>query len=726
MDKRIEESKTLRSLGLTLTPLKGKNAYLKSWPSLEYTDAMWDTYHGQRGTNFGLVLGDRSLNVVCIDIDPRNGGHAWEKRYQSLLDESGVIEESGRGDGGRHYFFRSEGGLKNCCLADGIDFLSTGKQVALAPSIHPDTGKEYFRVKGSLSNLFFELTNIPERLLDMIVESGARKTRESQTPFDVPDEITTADRTVLLDILSKLKKPANNSHHNTISGWVTDAVLCGMPDADIVYHAEQWVVGNRGVLQDYEIENWVAYAKENHLKGEAYISTYSLMPDRITDEFEPVPELIGKPDPNGWKKDMNHRVNQRTKIDDIYKSLFNIQKVIECHPDLKGKFAYNEMSQTVIKYGDDKLPWDSPADRYGFNAHVGEIDIGQMHSWFSKTDELYWEVTDSDMGKALVNASRLKIVHPIRDWLFDLEWDGVKRMDEMLYKVTRCDDTEYHKQCSAYLMLSIVARIVHPGCKQDNCIILEGLQGNGKSTFCSTLAGDQTYFVDEIGDVKDSKETVEKTNGALIVELQEIDKFFNKFSASHLKTWLSMQKEKTRLAYGRAAVTIPRSFTAIGTTNLEEYLIDGTGERRYLCVKTGNDFFDIEYLKEFRDQIFAEAYDRLNRDGVAKSLTMKRDFVVMQTQEHEERKQIDPWYETIEKWVLAKSVNVPFTTEEILYSVLSIPHHGHTYKDKGRVKRTLQLIGCRETRKKHDSSKKRLRVWHKPFGEVEEKGKIED
>lgn len=87
--------------------------------------------------------------MVVLDVDPRHGGDrslaALEERYGSLPDT--LVTVSGRGDGGRHLFFRRPPGkLTAARLGQGLDIKTSAGYVVLAPSIHPATGKPYRRV----------------------------------------------------------------------------------------------------------------------------------------------------------------------------------------------------------------------------------------------------------------------------------------------------------------------------------------------------------------------------------------------------------------------------------------------------------------------------------------------------------------------------------------------------------------------------------------------------
>jgi hypothetical protein len=80
---------------------------------------------------------------VVLDIDPRNRGS-----MEALEEAAGPLPQtlicwSGRGDGGRHfYFLRPPGSLTSSRLPKGIDLKVNGYCI-IPPSLHPATGEPY-------------------------------------------------------------------------------------------------------------------------------------------------------------------------------------------------------------------------------------------------------------------------------------------------------------------------------------------------------------------------------------------------------------------------------------------------------------------------------------------------------------------------------------------------------------------------------------------------------
>ena len=79
-------------------------------------------------------------------------------------------------------------------------------------------------------------------------------------------------------------------------------------------------------------------------------------------------------------------------------------------------------------------------------------------------------------------------IHPLRDHLDGLRWDGQARLDQWLITYLGVADSPYARAVGRAWMVQAVARIYRPGCKADHALILEGPQGAFKSTACAILA----------------------------------------------------------------------------------------------------------------------------------------------------------------------------------------------------------------------------------------------
>ncbi len=137
-------------------PLRGKvpaipggRGVLDATTDIKVIASWWGRRYA--GCNIGARVPEA---MIVIDVDPRHGGHdslaALEAKHGTLPGTLTTI--SGRGDGGRHLFFRRPPGrLTGKHLGPGIDLKTSSGYVVMPPSIHPDSGQPYTRIDGDVA-----------------------------------------------------------------------------------------------------------------------------------------------------------------------------------------------------------------------------------------------------------------------------------------------------------------------------------------------------------------------------------------------------------------------------------------------------------------------------------------------------------------------------------------------------------------------------------------------
>lgn len=165
-------------------PLRGKipaipggRGVLDSTTNIDQIAQWWG------GRYAGCNIGGRvPESMIVLDIDPRHDG---DRSIASLEDSYGPLPEtlttiSGRGDGGRHLFFRRPPGkLSSKRLGPGIDLKTSTGYVVLAPSIHPDTRKPYVRVDAPVADP-------PAWLIELLGPEKTAHTITSVNPRSAP------------------------------------------------------------------------------------------------------------------------------------------------------------------------------------------------------------------------------------------------------------------------------------------------------------------------------------------------------------------------------------------------------------------------------------------------------------------------------------------------------------------------------------------------------------
>lgn len=225
--------------------------------------------------------------------------------------------------------------------------------------------------------------------------------------------------------------------------------------------------------------------------------------------------------------------------------------------------------------------------------------------------------------------------HPVRDYLDQLEWDGVPRIDQWLIRYGKAMDNDYTRAIGRIVLVAAVRRVRDPGCKFDEMMILEGEQGVRKSTALQALCPNKDWFTDAMELGSDSKKTIESSAGKFIIEVGEL-KGMSKKEVGDLKGFLSRCVDEARMAFGRETRISPRQFIMIGTTNDAQYLHDPTGNRRFWPVAVIE--FDVDAILRDRDQLWAEA---AHYEAKGESIRLDAKYYAIAAKEQEERRVID-------------------------------------------------------------------------------------
>lgn len=188
--------------------------------------------------------------------------------------------------------------------------------------------------------------------------------------------------------------------------------------------------------------------------------------------------------------------------------------------------------------------------------------------------------------------------NPVKEAIEAVKWDGIDRIDTLLIKWLKCEDTPYTRELSRLLFAGGIHRAYEPGCKFDDVIVLVGKQGCGKSTFIQWLALSEELF-GEIDSIE-GKEAKENLLGKWIIELGELLAVTKARECEAVKAFLSRKADRFRASYGRRTLDYPRQCIFIGSTNKQQFLTDKTGNRRMFPCKVS---CTIQWLTKHRDEI---------------------------------------------------------------------------------------------------------------------------
>lgn len=384
--------------------------------------------------------------------------------------------------------------------------------------------------------------------------------------------------------------------------------------------------------------------------------------------------VVRPPAAGGWKDQL-----ARTENGSLIAHMQNVELILGNDERWAGVITFSAFSSKIVKlrtppYGGGTGDW-------------GDIDDIRVMKWLAQQYNL--RVKASSVIEAVSVVAHDNSFHPVRNYLNKLEWDRVPRLDTWLTTVMGVAQSGYSAKVGKRWMISAVARVMRPGCKADSVMILEGGQGEGKSTAMSILGGD--WFMDTpfaLGD----KDGFQAIRGKWIIELGELDSF-NKAESTKAKQFFSASTDTYRESYGRRTNDVPRQCVFVGTTNQDEYLKDATGNRRYwpvACTKV-----DLEQLREIRDQLWAEAMFCYEAGEI---WWVNRDETAMFSEAQDERFVVDEWEGPILTWLEESQIGETTTGSEVLASALKLDF-GHWGKpEQMRVGAIMHRLGWRRVR----------------------------
>lgn len=319
---------------------------------------------------------------------------------------------------------------------------------------------------------------------------------------------------------------------------------------------------------------------------------------------------------------------------------YNVRLVLEHDPKLKKRFAWDDFSKRIALCGD--LPW-RPIRHGQFWGDGDDAALRYHLETFYELDSI------KKIDDEVLNVANQLSFHKVREYLEGLTWDGKKRIDTLFIDYLGAEDTPYTRAVTRKMLIAAVGRVVRPGIKFDNMVVLVGPQGVGKSYISKLLAKD--WFSDSLTTVQ-GKEAYEQLRGAWIIEMAELS-VLRKAEIEAIKQFISKQEDSYRVAYGRQISVFPRQCIFIGTTNDVTFLKDKTGNRRFWPVVVGGkrtkSLWSDDIASEI-DQVWAEAAAAWDAgESLYIGPEMEREAMQVQARHTEESPLSGPIQEYLEK-----------------------------------------------------------------------------
>lgn len=230
--------------------------------------------------------------------------------------------------------------------------------------------------------------------------------------------------------------------------------------------------------------------------------------------------------------------------------------------------------------------------------------------------------TDADFARCMKAIRNDHKSDPWLQWLeaYIPEWDRIPRIDTMAHDCWGVLDNDPDvdprlvAQWGRSLINALASRMMEPGNATEAIAIMTGLEGRGKSLglkFIFPPVWQSILFSDalDFNSLCDSKLTIEKTAGIALAEIAEMNDL-DKRHLDSVKSGITREYDRARLAYDRHTSDVPRQFVIASTSNNDAPLPDDVSNRRFLPLRCSDDCTGervIAYMAQNREQLWAEA-----------------------------------------------------------------------------------------------------------------------
>lgn len=610
-----------------------------------------------KGTDVGLPCKDNDL--VIIDVDVPTGSHAFDGRqwikdnwdkYPELQDTYRVETPSG----GCHFYLKLPPHIDPIIfhprgqLARGVDVKWKGYVVA-----PPTPG---YKAIGKLNNIKLLSMGLMDRM-GYSEELPENPNHDFKVNIPLPKDKA-------LKLLTRLKSIMPH-HELSYSEWVEGIFsICAAVDEEEL--REECIIAftkNKSFAEG-DIEQALAKAKAVDPHGGVGTGTIiKMLNDRdtrvkerseklqeaiTTDMLYDTPKLV-------WveKKDGNSVLppidsNANALIEAMFPHDYT-KKEDKRYPSL-----YIDKRKQVLMINDKPSEWTEEMFAYKVLQ-----ELQQKHRF------IQFKLNHINSGLRMLAMDRT--VDTLALKIRTLEWDKKPRIDKFFidYCDTHGASHEYLRGVGRTFWRSLVYRIVAPGHKCDEMVILQGEEGQAKSSLAEVLSYGHFFACSDKAAFSD-RDCLINMHKSAIVEIVEMVALLA-CDPDQAKGYMTQKNDFVRQMFGKQSVDTPRSFILIGTCNKKHTLTKTHGIRRFLPVNfKGKEPIHLMAIEEDLDQFYAEAYEDFKQG--------KRNFGLVKKEERDSIVQahtVDhPWVMHLRPYLEGKDL----VTERGLHLHLELSH----------------------------------------------------
>ena len=550
--------------GWPVIPLDGKRPWVRNWQTTgasedgDQIDAWWQE---RPASNVGVQI---PAGHIVVDLDGQIGIDSWA----TLQLDNGEAPQTmtiRTGSGGLHLWYVLPADVPSITtvssLAAKIDTRGAGSgQVVMPPSIHPKTGRAY------LWECDDPPAPAPDWLCSLLRRHSMRAVDDpplsAGNPWIVADEVEVEDAA---DYLAEAVKRAAEKVRSSSPGERAAETykqasylgrLCAGSDLDEDAVGSALVAANadNGRLR----EDGLRAIERDVSRGLTYGRQ---RPRRLVErrrDVAPMSPTARIAWPVVHERGPHRGRPIKTRIENSRAMLAAYGVAVR----------YDLMRHRI----DIAIPGFMPAAERRANASL---------DWLRTMAQGHGLDKDAILDHLTLEATEF---HPVLDWIRSCPWDGLDRMADLVDTIETSDDLapelikRWVRQCAAALVVEDF--------RPSGVLVLQGLQGGGKTTWCARLAPPSDWVAIGMNIDPSNRDSVQAVTRHWIAELGELDATFRKADVAALKAFVDRGEDVYRAAYARREERIPRRTVLFASVNRPDFLHDETGNRRWWVVKT--------------------------------------------------------------------------------------------------------------------------------------------
>ncbi len=389
------------------------------------------------------------------------------------------------------------------------------------------------------------------------------------------------------------------------------------------------------------------------------------------------------------------------------RNVANIMVVLRNASEWRGVLAYDRFAQRVVVRRPLPRPEGMEASPESGTRELADVDVTWALEWFHSHRMV--GLREAQLFSRMVAAAHENDFHPVHDFFADVTRGeppaevsssiNAARIDPALAVPDAlsmlmtlgfgAEDTLLNRAISRAFMIAVVRRVRLPGCQHDHMLVLDGAQGIGKSTGLRTLIGSE-WFTDHMPNLQ-SKDAMLQLRGKLLIEWSEMATATHA-RADRIKAFITAPEDTFRAPYEKSTHTVKRVCSFAGTTNIDDWLVDSTGGRRFWPVECST--VDREWIAANRHLLWRLACEAetLGEDNWIVAADLQKEVIERQA----DVQRIDPW----EAHVLNHASPGVILTGAFVHEAVGKFVQDQNNGDLQRVAGILRKNGWKRTRKR--------------------------